>query len=64
MEKGELVLRLSDNGCGFAASATNDVQNGNGLASIERRAAALGATLAVAAEPEQGVTVVLRVPIA
>jgi glucose-6-phosphate-specific signal transduction histidine kinase len=64
MEKGELVLRLSDNGCGFTASATNDAQNGHGLASIERRAAALGATLAVAAEPEQGVTVVLRVPIA
>jgi ligand-binding sensor domain-containing protein/signal transduction histidine kinase len=64
MESGELVLRLSDNGCGFPANAANGAQNGHGLASIERRAKSLGATLAVAAEPAQGVTVVLRVPIA
>jgi signal transduction histidine kinase len=63
-ERGELVLRLSDNGCGFAANVVNGAQKGHGLASMERRAKSLGATLAVAAEPERGVTVVLRVPIA
>ena len=67
MQRGELVLRLSDNGRGFGATATNGPKNGrhggHGLLSIERRAKALGGKLEVAEACGQGVTVVLRVPI-
>ncbi len=60
----QLVLRLSDNGRGFGATGANGPENGGqGLASMRRRAEALGGSLAVATEPNQGVTVILRVPI-
>jgi signal transduction histidine kinase len=64
IERGQLVLRLTDNGHGFAPKVANGpASEGHGLLSMRRRAAALRGTLDVAAELNQGVTLVLRVPL-
>jgi signal transduction histidine kinase len=66
MEKGELVLLLSDNGRGFDAAANggrSEGHGGHGLLSMERRAKALGGRIEVAGTRDHGATVMLRVPI-
>jgi signal transduction histidine kinase len=64
LEGGQLVLRLSDNGRGFCPTAASvPEREGHGLQSMRRRAAGLRARLDVATGPNQGVTVVLRVPL-
>jgi ligand-binding sensor domain-containing protein/signal transduction histidine kinase len=59
LEGGGLCLRVADDGSGFDASAESD---GQGLASMRRRAQRLGAALEVASAPGKGTEVVLRVP--
>jgi signal transduction histidine kinase/ligand-binding sensor domain-containing protein len=67
IDKSQLVLRLSDNGRGFGAAAGigpgNECQGGHGLQSMARRAKALGGKLEVTGPRDQGVTVLLSVPI-
>jgi ligand-binding sensor domain-containing protein/signal transduction histidine kinase len=53
-----LRLNIRDNGRGFDLAATTD---GNGLASMRRRVAALGGTLEIEAEPGRGTTVTMDV---
>ena len=66
IERGDFVLRLSDNGRGFGATVANgadsDCRGGHGLVSITRRVEALGGKLEVTAARDQGVTVLLRIP--
>jgi len=64
VEQRRLVLRLSDNGGGFAVAAPNGSPGGgHGLASMQQRAAALGGSLEIVTGDQKGVTVVLRVPL-
>jgi signal transduction histidine kinase/streptogramin lyase len=66
IERGDFVLRLSDNGHGFGATVANgadsDCRGGHGLVSITRRVEALGGKLEVTTARDQGVTVLLRIP--
>jgi signal transduction histidine kinase/ligand-binding sensor domain-containing protein len=55
----ELKLTVADDGRGFDPSAESD---GNGLASMRRRAAAIGARLDVRSAEGRGTTVALAVP--
>ncbi len=56
-EGAALVLRVSDDGRGLAA---DDAGRGHGLASIERRAARIGAALAIRPSATGGVEIELR----
>jgi signal transduction histidine kinase len=58
--KGRLELSVTDNGRGFEVFATN---NGNGLTSMQRRAAGLGGRLELRSEPGTGAAVMLSVPL-
>ena len=58
---GDLRLRVSDDGCGFAT--TTPVGNGRvGLMSMKERAAAVGGSLSVTSSPGGGTSVEVRVP--
>ena len=61
VEAHELVLRVGDNGRGFAASAKGDA--GHGLQSMRRRAGSLGGKFEIASTNGAGTVVVLRVPV-
>jgi signal transduction histidine kinase len=54
-----LELRVTDDGAGFDSTAESE---GQGLASISRRAAMMGGKIEVESHPGQGTTVRLRVP--
>jgi signal transduction histidine kinase/ligand-binding sensor domain-containing protein len=55
-----LLLRLSDDGMGFAAAGS---ENGHGLASMRQRAAEIGGELQITSELGNGTTVTLKVPL-
>ena len=55
---GALTLKIADDGRGFE---TNDEYDGNGLASMRKRAAELGADLQINSSPTNGTNVILRV---
>ncbi len=55
-----LVLEVSDNGVGFAA--TTDRQHGLGIQNMQSRSQAIGATLAIESTPGQGTHVRLTLP--
>jgi signal transduction histidine kinase/ligand-binding sensor domain-containing protein len=55
-----LVLRLSDDGKGFAVPSNG---HGHGLASMRQRAADAGGALRIDSEPGRGTTVTLEVPL-
>jgi signal transduction histidine kinase len=58
-----LVLTVADDGCGFDPGASAAVRSRRlGLTSMEERAAALGARLAIASRAGEGTTVRLEVP--
>jgi two-component sensor histidine kinase len=60
----DLMLRLGDDGRGFdGARNPSGTNGGHGLASMRRRAQALGGKLEIAAEPGRGVRIVLHVPL-
>jgi signal transduction histidine kinase len=56
-DRRHLRLRVSDNGQGFDVAQQTD---GNGLASMRRRAAALGGSLLVDSKPGHGTTIVFE----
>lgn len=60
LEGARLQMKLSDDGDGFDVANNSD---GNGLASMRRRAANLGGTLEIISERGTGTTIVLRAPI-
>ncbi len=60
LEQRRLVLTVSDNGRGFDPS---DDVDGNGLANMRKRAAAIGATLEVRSSDGCGTTITLSAPI-
>lgn len=57
---GWLFLKLSDNGKGFDTTSAVD---GNGLASMRRRAGNLGGKIEIASHPGSGATISLKVPV-
>jgi signal transduction histidine kinase/ligand-binding sensor domain-containing protein len=59
--KGQLLLRVSDDGRGFDPAAASD---GHGLTSLRERARAIGGELTIESSPGQGTTVRLRAPLA
>jgi ligand-binding sensor domain-containing protein/signal transduction histidine kinase len=66
IEADWLTIRVSDNGVGFdvegAANGNHSGMGGHGLASMRRRAEALGGSYLVESEKGKGTTVLLRVP--
>jgi signal transduction histidine kinase/ligand-binding sensor domain-containing protein len=63
VEKGELYLRVADNGCAIGAGkpGANGI-GGHGLKNMRERAAAMGGTLEITSNDAQGTLVCLRVP--
>jgi ligand-binding sensor domain-containing protein/signal transduction histidine kinase len=59
MEGPSLRLRVTDDGVGFDPAT---VEAGNGLASIRRRAAVMGAELDLWSRPGRGTRLILRIP--
>jgi signal transduction histidine kinase len=59
---GRLTLTVADDGVGFDPAAPGVRSRRLGLTSMEERARALGATLAVVSRPGDGTTVTLEVP--
>lgn len=58
-DRGQIVLRIEDNGLGFVPAEKGHSQ---GLASIGQRARELGARLQLSSQPGSGTVVELRVP--
>ena len=59
MEGSSLLLRVADDGVGFDPAT---VEAGNGLASIRRRAAVMGAELDLRSHPGRGTRLLVRIP--
>lgn len=60
VESSRLVLRVSDDGRGFDPEQSGE---GQGLASMQRRAASLGGEFRIQSRPGEGTIVSLRVPL-
>ena len=61
--KGQwLVFSISDNGSGFKPTDVSTT-SGHGLTSMQRRAQALGGSLSIESEENQGTRVILKVPL-
>jgi PAS domain S-box-containing protein len=60
-EDAALVVRVEDDGCGFAMDAPRKPQS-FGLFGLRERASLIGAQVTVTSAPSQGTTVELRVP--
>ena len=56
-----LVVRVDDDGVGFAAQAPRKPQS-FGLFGLRERASSIGATVAIASTPGEGTSVEVRVP--
>jgi signal transduction histidine kinase len=54
----QLLLRLSDDGKGFAGSGS---ENGHGLVNMRQRASGIGGELRITSQPGNGTTVTLQV---
>ena len=60
VERGRLVLKVSDNGRGFEPGSA---AHGNGLSNMHRRAKNLGGELLLVSSPGIGTTVILQAPL-
>ena len=60
IERGTIILKLSDDGHGFVEAS---VDPGQGLDSMRRRAEKLGGQLEVSSQPKAGTTVILKAPL-
>jgi ligand-binding sensor domain-containing protein/two-component sensor histidine kinase len=60
-----LVISISDNGKGFepVSDASSDGMGGHGLASMQRRAAAIGGSLTIESKRGSGTNITLKVPL-
>ena len=56
------MLTVADDGCGFDPDEASVRSQRLGLTSMEERAAALGARLAISSREDEGTTVRLEVP--
>ncbi|MBM3469218.1 MAG: GAF domain-containing sensor histidine kinase [Armatimonadetes bacterium] len=64
-EEGRLVVRVSDDGCGFDVGAVQRAAGARfGLETMRERAESIGGTLEITSAPGQGTTVALLVPLA
>lgn len=65
VDRGQLLLRLRDDGKGFDATKVNRNNDGqgHGLLSMSERAKTLGGELKVESNPGQGTTISLRIPL-
>lgn len=55
----DLTIRVADDGCGFSSTGATP---GNGLTSMARRAAAIGANFTLASSPGQGTRIAITLP--
>jgi signal transduction histidine kinase len=63
LERGQVILEVSDDGQGFSPDDLGAPATGLGIASMRERASSVGATLSVDSGAGAGTTVRLRVPI-
>ena len=63
VDKGELVLKLCDDGRGFDPAKTNGNTQGHGLESMAGRARSIGAQFNLRSHPGQGTTISLSIPV-
>jgi len=59
-DNGRVVLKVTDDGCGFDPAVLDDA-GGMGLASMQERACALGGSLTITSAPEVGTTVTVTI---
>jgi signal transduction histidine kinase/streptogramin lyase len=59
--KDDLILRITDNGCGFDPVSSD---GGNGLRHMKKRAAGLGGKIEIRSSPGEGATITVKVPLA
>jgi signal transduction histidine kinase/ligand-binding sensor domain-containing protein len=59
--KEDLILRITDNGCGFDPVSSD---GGNGLHHMKKRAAGLGGEIEIRSSPGEGATITVKVPVA
>lgn len=62
LQGGVLTLSVGDNGGGFQAKAI-DAPGGLGLLGMSERASAIGASLSINSRPEEGVRILVRLPL-
>ncbi len=58
-----LLMRISDDGCGFSMGQTIGQEKGLGLSIIKERAMRLGGTADIRSKPGKGTTVTMKIPI-
>lgn len=63
----EMVLKINDDGCGFDLVKIREnskfTDGGNGLSSMQKRAAEMNGNVAIEAEKDSGTTIILRLPL-
>jgi len=63
VDDNQLLMQISDDGCGFSLEQTVGQDKGLGLSIIKERAMRLGGTAEINSEPGKGTTVTVKVPI-
>jgi signal transduction histidine kinase len=63
VEKGELLLKISDNGRGLREADEDGGRGGHGLKSMRKRAVELGGSLEITSQPGFGTQISLRAPL-
>ena len=58
-----LTLRIGDDGKGFDLESLSEIQSGNGISSMQRRAAEMNGDLKIETENNSGTTIILRLPL-
>ncbi|MFO8060836.1 MAG: sensor histidine kinase [Bacillota bacterium] len=62
LSREAVVLRVSDDGVGFAPQAAGNPYSGLGLFGMQERASLLGGTLEVNSKPGEGTEIIVRIP--
>ncbi|MDI6892963.1 MAG: sensor histidine kinase [Actinomycetota bacterium] len=62
-KENDLIVRVSDEGCGFNIEAVNAEGDNWGLVCMQERAKVVGGSLGLRSEPGKGTTINLKVPI-
>jgi signal transduction histidine kinase len=63
VDDGWLVMRISDDGCGFSSEQSTFQGKGLGLSIIKERVMRLGGMIEICSDPGKGTTVTVKVPI-
>jgi len=63
IDDNRLLMKISDDGCGFSTAQTTGQEKGLGLSIIRERAVRLGGYANIIGEPGKGATVAIEIPI-